>query len=716
MGSEERLARRNLFLTGFVVLFLELACIRWFAAYVIFLQFFTNIVLMAAFVGMSVGCLGAHKGDAWLRRFPAIATIGIGAALLVSWLYFTKTGFAVDVSVPDKSVVFFGTEARNTDLADFVVPIELLVAVFFGLVAMMFVGPGQVLGRALDAYPNRVVAYTLNIAGSLAGIACFSLFSYLWVPAEVWFAVSFAVIALFLWQTGALTIPRAGLLLVAVALTSPMLHGWLGKSDFAWSPYYQIRYVPKTHAIAVNNVGHQTMASREDPGPPYGLVQLLQRDAGGPALDDVMVIGAGSGNDLAWSLLHEPARIDAVEIDPVIQEIGAGQHPDKPYGDPRVSVHVDDGRNFLRTTDREYDLVTYALVDSLILHSSYSSIRLESYLFTQEAFEDVARVLSDDGVFVTYNYFRRGWIVQRIANMVEHAFGRPPLVLSFPPMDAITGKSGLHGRMTVIIAGNTEPIERAFAEHGGFAVSPTHAESLAVNGFTHRGERADGWATLAPTEVAPDPKLRPAEDDWPFLYVKSPSLPWLYVRGMVLVGGCAFILLWLLSPGRRLALDGRMFFLGAGFLLLETKAVVHLALVFGSTWLVNSAVFAAVLLMILGSNLYVLRSKSIDLRRHYAGLFLALVAGAVIPMDLFLGGSPLVSGLVAALLVMTPVFFAGVVFAETFRQSKHPNLAFGANIAGAIVGGLAEYLSMLVGFQWLLLIAAGIYALSMMRR
>src|SRR6185295_12680630 len=138
---------------------------------------------------------------------------------------------------------------------------------------------------------------------------------------------------------------------------------------------------------------------------------------------NVLIIGAGSGNDLAHALRFGTSQIDAVEIDPVIQDIGRNYHPDHPYQDPRVVRHLDDGRHFLRTTDRKYDLVVYALVDSLILHSGYSNIRLESYLFTKEAFADVQRVLKPGGTFVTYNYFRQGWIVARVAEMAASAFG-----------------------------------------------------------------------------------------------------------------------------------------------------------------------------------------------------------------------------------------------------------------------------------------------------
>ena len=99
---------------------------------------------------------------------------------------------------------------------------------------------------------------------------------------------------------------------------------------------------------------------------------------------------------------------------------------------PRVTVHIDDGRSFLRKTSHKYDLIVYALVDSLVLHSGYSSLRLESFLFTQQAFDDIAARLKPNGVFAAYNFFRQGWIVGRIDKMAEAAFGSRPLVISLP--------------------------------------------------------------------------------------------------------------------------------------------------------------------------------------------------------------------------------------------------------------------------------------------
>src|SRR5207248_11640194 len=109
-----------------------------------------------------------------------------------------------------------------------------------------------------------------------------------------------------------------------------------------------------------------------------------------------------------------------------------------PYADPRVSVHLDDGRSFVHKTARKYDLVVYALVDSLVLHSGYSSLRLESFLFTEQALRDVKSVLKPGGVFAMYNHFRQGWVVQRLAKMAELVFGVQPIIVSLPYQEQIS--------------------------------------------------------------------------------------------------------------------------------------------------------------------------------------------------------------------------------------------------------------------------------------
>src|SRR5262249_45639476 len=160
----------------------------------------------------------------------------------------------------------------------------------------------------------------------------------------------------------------------------------------------------------------------------------------------------------------------------------------------------------------------------------------------------------------------------------------------------------------------------------------------------------------------------------------------------------------------RLQFNNRMFFLGAAFMLLETKAVVQMALLFGSTWLVNSAVFFTVLVLILFANLYVLKVSSVRLGLHYAVLLTFLAATVLVPFDAFLSGGIVWRYVVPCALALGPVFSAGVIFARSFRNEANPDQAFGFNIAGSVVGGLSESFSTLLGFRHLLILAIFFYA------
>jgi len=137
-----------------------------------------------------------------------------------------------------------------------------------------------------------------------------------------------------------------------------------------------------------------------------------------------------------------------------------------------------------------------------------------------------------------------------------------------------------------------------------------------------------------------------------------------------------------------------------------------MALLFGSTWNVNTYVFAAILIMAVLGNLFTGAIKPKRLEPYYVGLFAAIAVGLVVPMKTFLGLSPAVQIVASCALVFAPILFAGVIFPTTFARSTRPDRYFAANVIGALVGGLAENASMLLGFQYLLLVAGGFYALS----
>ena len=204
-------------------------------------------------------------------------------------------------------------------------------------------------------------------------------------------------------------------------------------------------------------------------------------------------------------------------------------------------------------------------------------------------------------------------------------------------------------------------------------------------------------------------------------------IPTLSLRGMLIMGGLGLLLILLFLPGRgnrasiendngsAALLNVQMFFLGAGFMLIETKAVVTMALLFGGTWIVNSIVFTAILAMILLANLWTFKSRPAHLWPYYTALLISLALNVIVSLDWFLGMNRGIQVLGSCLLVFTPIFFAGVIFAASFQKTAQPDRAFGINVAGAMMGGLAEYSSMALGFKYVVLIAIFFYVLSAMR-
>jgi spermidine synthase len=704
--------KRDLFLVSLLFLFLELAFIRWLPAEVLFLTFFTNTILLACFLGLSLGCLAARHKRNYLALTPVLVLVAVIAGSAMESVRLALQDI-LNVGKNDASpqMVYFGTEFHVHDVASFVVPIEAVAGVFFLLVAAAMIGPGQVMGRRFAALKSPVEAYIVNIGGSLVGVLLFSFCSD-WLTPVGWFGIAAAGLVYFLWRET----PRRWWAMALAVLAPLLLLVPHTQSQESWSPYYRIDYTPKTRAIEVNLISHQAMWSRNDAVPEYAVPYLLNRDTGGQPFHDVLIIGAGSGNDVSRALQWTPAdaRIDAVEIDPVIQRLGAEHHPDHPYQDPRVTVHLGDGRNFLASTHRQYDLIVFALVDSLVLHSSVSNIRLESYLFTRESMEAVHRHLKPGGMFVMYNYFRQGWIVSRLSKTLQGVFGRPPIVLAMPHLDAIPANLKMDGFTMLLDGDRAEAIARGFAGHGSWYERKDVAPNLSSpDGFTLSEPKT---IRFSPATVEVPADLRMAEDSWPFLYLRSPMIPDLSWRGALVIGIVSLILLWRfglpVNPRHFSRLNASMLFLGAGFMLLETKAVVHGALVFGSTWVVHTMVFSALLVMILGANLWILKWKPRNLAPFYIVLLAAMILNIAIPLDSFLGLPRMLQGAAVGLLVFSPIFCAGIIFAQLFAKAEKPDQALAYNAAGAIVGGLLETGSLLVGFQWLLALAALIYIAS----
>jgi hypothetical protein len=155
-----------------------------------------------------------------------------------------------------------------------------------------------------------------------------------------------------------------------------------------------------------------------------------------------------------------------------------------------------------------------------------------------------------------------------------------------------------------------------------------------------------------------------------------------------------------------------LFWMGAAFLLLESKNIVQFALLFGTTWFVYSLVFAGVLLSVYAA---IETARHVKLPRPtllYLALLVSLGASFVVPQESLLD-LPVVLRFVAAIaLAFAPIFIANLVFAQRFKDVGSSTTAFGANLLGAIVGGVLAYLSLITGFRFLLVVVAVLYGLA----
>jgi hypothetical protein len=645
--------RRRLVLASALMLFVELALIRWSAANVVYLAHLTNFVLLASFLGIGLGFLRAGAGRDLFPLAPLALAVLIGFVLLFPVAIIALSG-------PRQVVGLHGAPP---------LPRWLSLAVVFLLTVAVLGTLAEEVARTFARF-EPLSAYRLDILGSLAGIVAFAAVSFLRLPPLGWAVlVTAALLALLGRRAGRWQ--YAGVAAIVALLGAQTVFG----GDH-WSPYYKVHAV--THddgslEVSVNNVPHQTAYSLERMAAAPTSRYHLPYARLATAPDDVLIIGAGTGNDVTVALDQGARRVDAVEIDPVLQRLGRDHHPNRPYDDPRVSVHIDDGRAFIERTHRRYDLIILALTDSATIVTGQASLRLENYLFTAEALGQARSLLKPSGTFAMYNYYEP-WLLDRYAGTVTAVYGSSPCV-------QISGGD---------VGARLQAVLTISADGGTVGCSTTWQRGGAV--------------------------LAPATDDRPFPYLAQHTIPrfYLWMLGLILL---AALLLVRFSSGpiRRMRPYLDLAFMGAAFLLLETKNVVQFALLFGTTWFVNAAVFAGVLLSVLAAVEVARRVRLPRPQLLYGALLAALVVAWLVPPAALLGLAVPVRFLAGVAVAFTPIFLANLVFAQRFRSvgtAGTATVAFGANLLGAMVGGALEYLALVAGYRFLLVLVAVLYGLA----
>ncbi len=648
---------------SFTILSLELSFIRQIPAEVRAISYFTNLVLMAAFFGLGLGCILQQR-----RRLFLLLPVGVGLVFL-----FILLGRGIVIYEPSRAVHFWlehdAVPGRARDL-----PLLPAALAAFVVSALPFVALGQALARAMDQRP-RLVAYGWDIAGSLLGTILFSVSSMMGVPPWAWVATLAALCAFVLTPR---TFERAFLVAAGLAFLlfsrSPL--------EGIWSPYYLVQYRQEPvglrvfvnssfHQLALRFAGGEAFVQRAEAvmfakwGRPY----QIYREAHGRPPGRVLVLGAGTGNDVVMALANGASRVVAVEIDPVILGLGRRENRARPYADPRVSAVVDDARHFLRGQHEPFDMIVFGTLDSQVLLSGHANLRLENYVYTRESLADARRLLADGGMVAVYYSVFKPWLLSRLYSTVRSVFGDDSRI--FVDQDPMLFNTTLLGGRN--LAGVRDTAENVAQYGGGRAVS----------------------------------------DDWPFPYLERPGIAPLYLELMGAVAvlvGAVFLLLRRVHPAS--GLHANFLFLGLGFTLMESSAVVRLALLFGSTWVVNSVVFSSVLLTIFVANLLVQRGLTPPLRLVWIALAAFVFANYALPVSALVALGAAWRVVAAGLLIGLPVFCAALAFSLLFRREPVTGYPLGVNLVGAMAGGLLEYTSMALGMRAVWLIVLGVYALA----
>jgi SAM-dependent methyltransferase len=412
----------------------------------------------------------------------------------------------------------------------------------------------------------------------------------------------------------------------------------------------------------------------------------------GRAPVSVAVVGAGTGNDVAAALRNGAQHVDAIEIDPAILMEGKLGHPEHPYADPRVHAVVNDARTFLRTTNRHYDMVVYGLLDSHTLLSHASSVRLDSFVYTVEGLREARQRLNPDGILSLSFSLMNPQLGHKIYLMLQDAFGgQAPVCVRADYDGAVIFLEGNHGQL---------PLPPALLQKTGIEDATS---AFAVPSVSR--DMSGNMSNNAPTDVS--------TDDWPFFYMPRRVYPVSY-----LVMGALVLTLSLFMFSR--FLDGRpqfgsapFFFLGAGFMLIETKAITELGLLFGNSWQVIGIAIIAILVMAFLANWTVMRYT---IKRSSITYLLLLVSLGVGWWIAHTGGLPSTwLGRIGLATVLTiPMFFSGILFSTWLRSRGAISGMLAINLLGAMCGGLLEYNSMYFGFQFLYILAAGLYVAAIL--
>jgi len=313
----------------------------------------------------------------------------------------------------------------------------------------------------------------------------------------------------------------------------------------------------------------------------------------------MLSIGPGGGMDFLWGLLAGFEQLEGVEINDSVARLM--DRYQKVNGDlyhyRGVRVTVEDGRSYIRRSTEQYDLITTSLTQTATTGNVGLAL-VESYIHTQEAFEDYYRHLGPEGRYALVGQadtvVLRGALTA-ISVMEDH--GVPAAEACRHLM--VLGLAGAEDAPTpyrYLLVWKKTPLTEADLAPARMAVEAGWAVALYLPGAAgdsplHRIARGE----LTPEQVFATGLTRegvriniaPATDDRPFFLDLSFDIPgvleWLLLGSLALAVGYSAVLLLRRKGGGRGVRPWVLYFsvLGVGFMLVEIPLIQKLVLFLG---------------------------------------------------------------------------------------------------------------------------------------
>jgi hypothetical protein len=686
---------RELFALSFVSLFVELLIIRWMSADIRAFTIFRTFPLITTFVGLGVGY--SLRTD---RMFRASLPWLLAFVISMKVAELTTVNTLSFISSDIFTFQYINFSQMNPGVLAFQIAVLLL------LLATPFAAC-MAIGARLGVLFNEtkpLPAYCCNLAGAIIGSVLFAWLSSMGLSPALLMLIPAALIAYFQisdLKTGALAV--AAIAAIAAVPMWPVgdteqqpfrpLQRYYADRQTFWSPYYEVdlrRYATNGAFIGLElSVNHRPQQ--------YYFLDDLSLDHLSPAVQQfisirreayampfqikkprrVLILGAGTGQNVSAAVASGAESIDCVDIDPLVLDVGKKYNHS--YSNPRVHQICDDARHFIATTHNKYDLVVYPILDSQTTVGQSSSVRTDSYVYTEQSFKQALQLMNPDGMIVViYGTAKLQWLEDRLRRTLESAAGYAPLAIAKPRM---------WGNASIFLLGE------AVANHSVLLPS--------------------GWN---PVSITPVPANKPLTDDWPYLYVAPNFIDIPYWTIVLTILGLGTFIGRKILFSKPEGTNWQMFFLGAAFLLLELHAISLLSLVYGSTWMTSATTINGILVMIMIANLLVLKfEKQLERQQPaiYGALLASILASYLMPASNILNAFPgLLGTLIVTVVTLLPMCAAGVLFATAFARTPDASRAMAFNLLGAVLGGVLEYMSNFWGVKSLELLAAGLYLVS----